>query len=131
MLDSEQAVFSFACELHSTLKEKFFLNPKDEDDDPFESSQIHVLIANPTGIYGLYDLRSVQAYTRFYSFGTGYKYALGAMYSLYDSKLSAEEIAKAGIEAAAEFDDGTALPLKFHTMKMRKKGSNKTRQKTR
>ena len=38
------------------LKDNFFLKTKEEDSDPYESSQFSVLIANATGIYGVYSL---------------------------------------------------------------------------
>jgi len=33
------------------------VHPKEEEDDPYESSQITALIANPAGIFGIYSYR--------------------------------------------------------------------------
>lgn len=108
---SPQAVFeTFRC-MHGVLKERYFLNPKEDDEDPFESTQMDALIADPSGIYGVYSLRSVQQYTRFYALGSGFAYALGAMHARFDSAANASDLARSGVEAAATFDDGTALPL--------------------
>lgn len=116
-LDSAQAIFEAARRLHRALKEEYFLVPTEHEEDEFESSRLDCLIANPSGIYGLYALRSVQEYTRFYSFGTGWMLALGAMYAVYDSpSLAAPEIARVGLEAAAEFDDSTGGPFELHTI---------------
>ncbi|MGQ9779090.1 MAG: hypothetical protein ACUVRM_04310 [Bacillota bacterium] len=120
-LDSAQAIFEAARKLHRTLKEEYFLVPTEHEDDEFESSRLDCLIANPSGIYGLYALRSVQEYTKFYSFGTGATFALGAMYAVYDlPSMTAPEIARIGLAAAAEFDDSTGGPMEIYTMTYRK-----------
>jgi ATP-dependent HslUV protease subunit HslV len=70
--------------LHPVLKEHAFLNPKEDEDDPYESSQITALIANATGIYGVYSYREVFEFDRFWAAGSGRSFALGAMHALYD-----------------------------------------------
>ena len=111
-LRSDLEIFTFARELHTVLKEKYFINPKEEDDDPVESSQMDCLVANSSGIYALYALRSVAHFTRFYALGAGFKFALGAMFSCYESAdFDAERIARKGLSAAAEFDDSTEGPF--------------------
>src|SRR6266481_7940397 len=90
--------------LHPILKEQHFLNPREEDDDPYESTQITALIANPRGIFGVYSMREVFEYTQFWAAGTGREFALGAMHALYSRLKSAEAVAKAGLEAGALFD---------------------------
>ena len=115
-LTSEQAIFEMARELHRALKEDYFVNPDDEDNDDFESSRLTCLIANRSGIFGLYSLRSVQQYTKFYAFGSGWAYALGAMRAVYDLAGSAEDVALAGLDAGADFDDGTSGPFDIHTL---------------
>ncbi len=118
-LTCAQDVFEFARTLHRALKEDYFLNATEDVDDPFESLQAHYLIANPHGIFGLYALRSVQQYSKFYAFGSGREFALGAMCAVYDGNYSAGEIARIGVESAAEFDDGTGLSAEIHTLKLK------------
>ena len=78
---------------------------------------MYVLMANPHGIFAIGSYRDVQEFSSFYAYGSGNEYALGAMLKAYDDpKLSAEDIAKIGIEAAAEFDDGTDLPMITHVI---------------
>ncbi len=103
---------------HRRLKEDYHLNPKDEKDDPYETSHMNVLIAAPPGIFGVYALRSVDEYEKFWAFGSGTDYALGALYCLYDRYETAEEIARGAIEAAAEFDNATALPITIHSVEL-------------
>jgi ATP-dependent protease HslVU (ClpYQ) peptidase subunit len=51
---SKQAIFETFRKLHPILKDQHFLNPKEEEDDPYESTQITALIANGSGIFGVY-----------------------------------------------------------------------------
>lgn len=103
-------------QLHGALKEHYFLLPGEDKEDDIESSQMDVLIANPHGIFGVAEHRSVQEFSRFYAYGSGSDLAMGAMHALYDSPLSAEAIARRAIETAAEFDDRTGLPVEIRTI---------------
>jgi ATP-dependent protease HslVU (ClpYQ) peptidase subunit len=104
--------------LHAALKRDYFVIPTDGEEDSLESSRMDVLIANPRGIFGVACHRTAQAFSRFYAFGSGSDYALGAIYAVYDRPWSAEKIARFAIEAAAEFDDGTALPVTSQAVKL-------------
>ena len=117
-LDSPQSIFDFALKAHVKLKDDYFLNPKEDDKDEFESTRIDCMIANPAGIFGLYSLRSVDEYKRFYSFGSGSSYAVGAMHAVYDTH-SVRDIALAGLEAAAAWDDATGGPFEVHVFKQK------------
>lgn len=115
-LCSRDQVFDTYTRVHQILKEKYFLNPKEDEEDPYESSQLVSLIANPHGIFGVYSYREVFNFERFWSIGSGRSFALGAMYAVYDSDLSAKEIAEIGVRAGAEFDKNTAAP--FHVFSL-------------
>lgn len=117
--DSRMAIFESFRELHPVLKDKYYLNPKDEDDDPYESSRIDALLVNPHGIFGVYALREVFEYTRFWAIGAGADFALGAMYAVYDQLDDAEAIARVGVEAAAEFNNATALPMTSYSVALK------------
>ncbi len=117
-LDSPKAIFDFALKAHVKLKDDYFLNPKEDEKDEFESTRIDCMIANPAGIFGLYSLRSVDQYKRFYSFGSGSSYAVGAMHAIYETA-SVREIAQAGLEAAAAWDDATGGPFEIYEIKQR------------
>jgi hypothetical protein len=41
------------------------------------------------------------------------------MHAVYDSAVSAEEIAKIGVAAGAEFDNASALPITFKTIELK------------
>lgn len=114
-----EEIFETFRRMHAVLKEDFYLNPHGDDEDSFECSQMELLIANPYGIFGVYAERSVTEYSRFYAMGSGRDLALGAMYAIYDRIESAEEIARIGVEAAAEFDDATGLPMTFEVIRLK------------
>lgn len=107
---SREAIFETFRALHPLLKEEYFLLTEANEGDPYESSQVTVLIANAHGIFGVYDLREVHAYTRFWAMGSGMGYALGAMYARYDTA-SAREVAEAGVRAGIEFDRDSGPPV--------------------
>ena len=113
---SRLAIFETFRALHPVLKEKYFLNAKDEDDDPYESTQIDALIANPSGIFGVHSLREVTEYKKFWAIGSGAEYALGAMFAVFDDAASAEEVAHAGVAAGAEFNNASSMPLSSYVV---------------
>ena len=117
-LSNVHTIFRTWQALHAALKEQYFLQPGEDKEDDLESSQIDVLIANPRGIFGVAEHRSVQEFARFYAYGSGAELALGALYALYDTPLSAEAIARKAIEAAAEFDDRTGLPVEVKSLQL-------------
>ena len=118
-LNSRDEVFDTFLKLHPKLKETYFLNPKEEDADPYESSQFTAMIANAAGIFGVYSYREVFEFDRFWSVGTGRSFALGAMYAAYDRAGSARELAELGVRAGCEFDKNSSGPVRAHTIKLK------------
>jgi ATP-dependent HslUV protease, peptidase subunit HslV len=104
--------------IHPILKEEAYLNTKEEDDDPYESSQLTSLIINSSGIFGVYSMREVFEFDRFWSIGSGRDFALGAMYATFKGRKTAEDIAKLGVLAGAEYDTGTGLPMNLVSVKL-------------
>ena len=94
LLLDKLAIFETLRKLHPILKDQHFLNPKEEEDDPYESTQITALIANPHGIFGVYSMREVFEYTQFWAVGSGTEFALGAMHALYPRLETAEAVAR-------------------------------------
>ena len=113
------AIYESFRRLHPLLKDEAFLNPKEEEDDPYESSQMTVMIANPSGIFAVYSMREVFEFDRFWAIGSGRDFALGAMYVLYDKTRSAAAVAEAAVTAGAEFDTGTSTPITLHEVKLK------------
>jgi ATP-dependent protease HslVU (ClpYQ) peptidase subunit len=119
-LGNRAEVFETFRRLHPVLKEHAYLNPKEDDDDPYESSQITALIANPSGVYGVYSYREVFDYERFWAIGSGNRFALGAMHAAWDRHDDAADIARAGVAAGIEFDTASAGPLVCHSIALAK-----------
>jgi ATP-dependent protease HslVU (ClpYQ) peptidase subunit len=112
------AIYESFRKLHPILKDDAFLNPKEEEDDPYESSQMTAMIANASGIFAVYSMREVFEFDRFWAIGSGRDFALGAMYVLYAKAKTAAAIAEAGVMAGAEFDTGTSAPVLLHEVKL-------------
>jgi ATP-dependent protease HslVU (ClpYQ) peptidase subunit len=115
-LGSRMQVFSTFQRLHAVLKERYFLNPKEDDSDPYESSQITAVIANASGIYGVYSYREVFSFDKFWGIGSGRNFALGAMYAAYETATSALQVAEIGVRAGCEFDKSSALPVRAFSL---------------
>ena len=118
-LSSASDIFRTWNRLHAALKERYYVLPEEDKEDALESSRLDVLILNPHGIFGVSGHRTVQEFSRFYAYGTGSDYALGALYSAYtDPGRDAIALARHAIETAAEFDDCTGLPLTGHSLRL-------------
>jgi len=115
---TRDSAFDTLIRLHPVLKEQFFLNSKDAEDDPYETSQMDAVFINKNGIFALYSLREVYEFNQFWAVGSGSFYALGAMHAVYNKYKSAKDIARAGVEAGAEFDTSSQLPLTMQTVKL-------------
>jgi ATP-dependent HslUV protease, peptidase subunit HslV len=118
-LGSRDEVFETFIKLHPLLKETFFLQTKEDDSDPYESSQFTVVIANATGIYGLYSYREVFEFKEFWGIGSGRSFALGAMHACWSKARTAREVAMAGLNAGCEFDKNSSGPIDLFTLKLK------------
>ena len=115
--DSTLGIFRVWNQLHAALKEQYYLQTGEDKEEDLESSRMDALIANPKGIFGVAAHRTVQEFSRFYAYGSGSPYALGAMYAAYRApSLDAEAVARLGVMAAAEFHDETGLPIQSFVM---------------
>ena len=113
---STDGIFETLRYAHHYLKTEYFMAPGGRNEEEFETTQFYGVAANPHGIFAIYSYRSCQQFHRFWSAGSGRDFALGAMHMVYDKAETVEEIVKAGLSAAAEFDGGTAGPYEIHTM---------------
>ena len=121
LLGSKDEVFDTFTKLHPMLKDTFFLQTKEDDNDPYESSQFSVVVANATGIYGLYSYREVFEFNEFWGIGSGRSFALGAMHAVWDKTKTAREVAVIGMNAGCEFDKNSGGPVEIFTLKLKNK----------
>jgi ATP-dependent HslUV protease subunit HslV len=119
--DDTAAIFRTWQNFHSVLKRDYFLLTGNDKEDSIESTRFDVLLANPHGIFGIGAHRTVQEYIKFYAIGSGTDVALGALYAAYDdSGRDALSLARLAVEAAAEFDDATGLPVSAECIRLAK-----------
>ncbi|APW38547.1 MFS transporter [Rhodoferax koreense] len=119
-LGSKDDVFETFSKLHAVLKEGYFLQTKEDDNDPYESSQFTVVVANASGIYGLYSYREVFEFKEFWGIGSGRSFALGALHASWNTAKSARELALQSVNTACEFDKNSAGPVEVFTLKLKK-----------
>lgn len=118
-LQTRAGLFDTFLSLHPKLKDRFFLNTKEQDSDPYESSQYSLLIANAQGIFGVESYREVFEFERFWAIGSGRRFALGAMHAVYARAKSARDVAQAGVLAGCEFDTSSAGPVRMHSFRLK------------
>jgi len=113
---SRSSIFKESLRMFCYFKNELYLNDVSADCD-FEELPFDLLIANKNGIFGLYSERSVSEYKAYYSLGTGYKFALGSMYTNYDDpKLTSQDIAVQSIGTAIHFDSETGGKIDVKTI---------------
>jgi ATP-dependent HslUV protease, peptidase subunit HslV len=120
-LNSVDSIFETFRGIHKLLVDDYYLLTKEDDDEqPYESSQLNLLIANSTGIYEVQGYREIMQYERFWAIGCGFRFALGAMEALYGAReLSAQQIAERAVEIACLFDDASGLPVESHMIPLK------------
>ncbi len=118
--NSAESVFSYFHKLHNKLKKKYYINPDEDKEDPVESSQYEIVICNKHGIFGVHSLREVYDLQKYWAYGSGSEFALGAMHALYEeSGKSARRIAVAGVEAGIQFDNGSGGDVVVYTLNVK------------
>ncbi len=115
---STQAIFETLRHAHHFLKHEYFMAGHPDKDDEYETTQFYGLVANGHGIFAIYSYRSAQQFHKFWAAGSGRDFALGAMQAAFDQCATAEEVARVGLEAAAEFDSSTGSPFEIHNVPM-------------
>jgi len=117
-LDTPEHIFETWRHMHKILREEYHMNPRAEADDPYETTRMSALIASPRGIFGVTPSRDIEVFPRFWAIGSGASYALGALFTAFQYSDDVEQIARAGVAAGAEFDDGSELPVIAHAVQL-------------
>ena len=119
--ESGREIFAWSRRLFDALRVEYRLNAdaNGEDTEPFQNSHVQLLIASPAGVFGLYQDRSVSEFERYFAFGAGARFALGAMCAVYDLIDSAEEIVSVGLRCAGELNLSTGQPGEVRLVKLR------------
>lgn len=121
-LADKRSIFAFFQHLWRDLHEHYTLvkdQCDEESDSPFGNLDASFLIVNPTGIFMVSSDTSITRFEQYYAVGSGADFALGSILALYDTPMSAEDLAIKGVEAGIAFDTGCGgridvRSLKFH-----------------
>ena len=108
---NEGEIFVFFNRFWKRMRKDYsFVNdqPIDDDKSPFADLDAAFLIANAGGIFHVTGQMSV----------TRFPYALGALHTLFDEKLGAEDIVRRGCAAAVHFDISCGGELDVFTIKI-------------
>lgn len=119
-LNNRVEIFSSLVLLHEKMKDDYFIETKEHDQQPVESNQLDALIINKYGLFEIGSYREVNEFKTYWAIGSGRRIALGAMHALYDQKVTAKKVVESGVKAAAEFDDCCGLPVKTKVIKINK-----------
>jgi ATP-dependent protease HslVU (ClpYQ) peptidase subunit len=116
--DGRAAIFETFRRLHPLLKDEYFVRTDEAGDerDPYESSQLWALVANPGGIFEVDAWRGVSEHERFWAAGSGTQFALGAMYAAWETAADARALAEVGVLAGCEFDEGSGPPVEIEVV---------------
>lgn len=117
-LASAAEPFRWSRQLFEAARLEYRLAADNADTEPFENSHVQLLVASPAGTFGLHQDRSVDEYERFFAFGAGGLYALGAMCAVYDAAESAEEVVRVGLRCAAELQVYTGEPGEVRSVRL-------------
>ena len=118
--DGLSDIYRSTLKLHKVFKDEYYLMTKNGGNaQPVESMQLHMLIANSSGIYEVTGDRNVSEVDRFWSAGSGSHFAIGAMHASYDRFKDPMKIATAGIEAACRFNAHCRLPMTSHQCQLK------------
>jgi ATP-dependent HslUV protease subunit HslV len=103
----ERAVFTFFLKFWKTLKDKYQVvndQPDRDDRTPFCDLDSEFIVASPRTIYQISSDLTVMQFDKYVAIGSGERYAYGALHALYDSRRSADQIARQATEAAVHYD---------------------------
>lgn len=123
-IKTQEQMFIMVLAIHAKMKEHYFIHTNDGhfEDQPVESSQLDFIMINRHGIFSCESFRSVLKHSKFHAIGSGQQFAMGAMHSYFndrDSALVGGDLVERGVLAACEFDNGCALPLITHTLRLK------------
>ncbi len=103
-LNNKLAVFQFFKAFWQALHKNYpFVNDQcDDEESPFADLDANFLIITKKSIFHISSNMSVTEFLEYHAIGSGCDFAIGAMHAVYNTKLSAEDIARKGLEAAID-----------------------------
>ncbi len=118
-LSSTASIFESLRQLQPILEREYFVQTSENDrNQEYDSNQLFGILISRGGLFAFHTYREVSEIECFWAAGSGMDYAIGAMDSVYDSKLDAKAIAERGVKCACKFDDGSGLPIISHSLRL-------------
>ncbi|MBE7465763.1 MAG: hypothetical protein HS116_20000 [Planctomycetes bacterium] len=105
-LNTSRGIFRFFVRFWQDLHKKYnFVNDQPpEKDSPFGDIDASFLVANRQGIFSVFSNLSVMPLKKYAAIGGGADYALGALFTQYESERDPAKIALHAVHTAIEFD---------------------------
>lgn len=137
---SRRDVHEFFLYIHGIMRSQSFMVTNFQQDQDFEWSPMNAILINRSGIYKIDSGRAIYQFKHFWAIGSGELTALGAMHAAYQRFKKPEPIAKAALEAVAQFDAGAGNSFFSHVVNIpklevaacrKKKTSTKSKKETR
>lgn len=100
-------IFDFFLKFWKAIRKKYQVvndQPDRDDRSPFADIDAEFMVGSPKGIFAVSRDLSVMEFAQYAAIGSGERYAYGALHALYNSRRTAEQIAKAAVEAAVHFE---------------------------
>ena len=120
-LASSPAVFRFFNDLWGQLHDRysFVKDQPDDHDSPFGDLDSTFLVASPGGLFHVASDLSVTEFRRYFAIGSGAAIAMGAVHALWETELTAEQIAGRAAAAAVDLDLYCGAPINVETVRLR------------
>ena len=118
-LNNEMAIFDCFLRLWRALKDHYQVvndQPQKDDESPFASLDSEFLVANRHGIFQVDSDLTVTRFAKYAAVGSGDRYAYGALHQLYDTKRTAEAIARAAVATAIHFDNTCGVQIECYAV---------------
>ena len=105
-LGTTQEIYSFVLTLWAELHERYaFVNDQAvSKDSPFGDLDATFMIANANGIFKVASDTNVSHFQKYFAIGSGSDYALGSLFTTYDSDMDPSDMARQAVETAINFD---------------------------
>ena len=78
----QEQVFATFTRVHRKLKDEYFLNPKKQAEDAYESNHISAMVVNGSGLYGVYAHREVLVFGIVFTLGLGQALSIASQSAL-------------------------------------------------
>ena len=121
-LATSGAIFRFFNDFWGQLHDRysFVKDQPDDHDSPFGDLDSTFIVASPGGLFHVASDLSVTEFRQYFAIGSGGSIAMGAAHALWDSDLSAEQIAVKAAEAAIDMDLYCGAPVNLETVRLKK-----------